>query len=182
MNIKALVCLAVILGLHSQAQSSTYTNLVVPGFSQTASLSVSTGQVARIVTARLRAYNSSVAAGQITVTVGSDSFIYQADDFAGVAVARGTPGPPTVVGPATITLSAIVGTGASPIFCTIELTSPAAQLMPSTAVVIPADSGGPVNIILESSVDLVNWTAALPGTYGTTTTNRFFRVRAERTQ
>jgi len=38
---------------------------------------------------------------------------------------------------------------------------------PSNAVVVPDDSGAPVQIILESSTDLVTWTAALPGTYGT---------------
>jgi len=49
---------------------------------------------------------------------------------------------------------------------------------PTSAVVIPTDATGPVNIILESSTDLVTWTAANPGTYGASTTKRFFRVRA----
>lgn len=47
-----------------------------------------------------------------------------------------------------------------------------------SAVVIPEDASGPVEIILESSTDLVNWTAANPGTYGSSTEKRFFRVRA----
>lgn len=47
-----------------------------------------------------------------------------------------------------------------------------------TSVVIPEDAAGPVTIALESSTDLVNWTAANPGTYGTSTVKRFFRVRA----
>lgn len=50
----------------------------------------------------------------------------------------------------------------------------------SSAVVIPDDNGAPVQIILESSTDLVNWTAAAPGTYGTSTQRRFFRLRAQR--
>ncbi|MEO8351716.1 MAG: hypothetical protein ABI680_08290, partial [Chthoniobacteraceae bacterium] len=49
---------------------------------------------------------------------------------------------------------------------------------PSNAVVIPADATDPVNIILESSIDLVTWTPALPGAYGGSTARRFFRVRA----
>jgi hypothetical protein len=88
---------------------------------------------------------------------------------------------PTLVGPATITLW-LTNTGSLPpptCFCTIETTS-STSFTPSTAVVIPNDGGGPVTIILESSVDLINWTTALPGTYGTTTSNRFFRVRAQR--
>lgn len=172
MKIKALVCLAIILGLHNQAQSSTYTNLSVTA-NQSISLDVSAGQVARIVSARFPGSN-----GRVTITLGANQFSYTAADLAGTTTI-GTAGPPTVAGPATITLTSLM---ASPCFCTVELTSPAAQLIPSTAVVIPSDSGGPVNIILESSVDLINWTAALPGTYGTSTTNRFFRVRAERTQ
>jgi hypothetical protein len=85
-----------------------------------------------------------------------------------------------LVGPATITLTNTANAGIS--ICTIQ-TSPAISTLsfsPSTAVVIPNDNGGPVTIILESSTDLVTWTAALPGTYGTTTSNRFFRVRAQR--
>lgn len=37
-----------------------------------------------------------------------------------------------------------------------------------------------VFIVLESSIDLVTWNAASPGTYGTQTDKRFFRVRAQR--
>jgi len=50
--------------------------------------------------------------------------------------------------------------------------------IPSTAVVIPTDATGPVDVVLESSADLVTWTPALPGTYGSTEPKRFFRVRA----
>jgi hypothetical protein len=52
--------------------------------------------------------------------------------------------------------------------------------VPADAIVIPASAKGNVQIILESSPDLVNWTAAMPGTYGpSAATNRFFRVRAQ---
>ena len=52
------------------------------------------------------------------------------------------------------------------------------NIIPSNAVVIPSDSSGPVQIILESSEDMVNWNSANPGTYGASTNERFFRVRA----
>lgn len=86
---------------------------------------------------------------------------------------------PIFVGPATIALSH--NSTYLVAFCTIQ-TSPAlgSSFTPSSSVVIPNDSGGPVTIILESSTDLVTWTAANPGTYGTSSTNRFFRVRAQR--
>ena len=53
-----------------------------------------------------------------------------------------------------------------------------AASIPLNAVVIPSDSSGPVQIILESSEDMVNWNSANPGTYGASTNERFFRVRA----
>jgi hypothetical protein len=54
--------------------------------------------------------------------------------------------------------------------------------VPADAIVIPASATGNAQIILESSPDLVNWTAASPGTYGASAgTNRFFRVRAAMT-
>ena len=52
------------------------------------------------------------------------------------------------------------------------------NMIPSSAVVIPSDSSGPVQIILESSEDMVNWNSANPGTYGGSTNERFFRIRA----
>ena len=69
-------------------------------------------------------------------------------------------------------------------FATLQITTPASanvisNYVPADAIVIPASGTGNVQIILESSADLVNWTAANPGTYGlSSATNRFFRVRA----
>ena len=62
-------------------------------------------------------------------------------------------------------------------------TTPSANVIsnyvPADAIVIPASATGTVQIILESSTDLVNWTAANPGIYSAASaTNRFFRVRA----
>jgi hypothetical protein len=67
---------------------------------------------------------------------------------------------------------------------TLQITTPAnvsvvSNYVPADAIVIPASATGNVEIILESSLDLVNWTAASPGTYSAaSSTNRFFRVRA----
>jgi hypothetical protein len=52
------------------------------------------------------------------------------------------------------------------------------SVTPVNSVVIPSDARGNVQIIMESSSDLVNWIPSLSGTYGSTYTNRFFRVRA----
>ena len=60
----------------------------------------------------------------------------------------------------------------------VAVGSSTTNYIPASAVVIPADSTGSVRIILESSVDLITWTEANPGTYGSSTSKRFFRVRA----
>jgi hypothetical protein len=52
------------------------------------------------------------------------------------------------------------------------------QYIPSNAVVIPEDATGSVEILMESSTDLINWVQANPGTYDSTHQKRFFRLRA----
>jgi hypothetical protein len=76
------------------------------------------------------------------------------------------------------------GTGDAAPSATFKIETPAvttviSNYVPADAIVIPASATGNVQIILESSPDLVNWTAASPGTYSASAgTNRFFRVRA----
>ncbi len=85
-----------------------------------------------------------------------------------------------VVGPATINMRCVFG-GAdapNPAFFTLRIIRQADLSTPNTAVVIPADAKGPVEIVLESSTDLANWSQALPGTYGTSSQQRYFRLRA----
>jgi hypothetical protein len=53
----------------------------------------------------------------------------------------------------------------------------ATQNVASQAVVIPANAPAPVDVIFESSTDLINWTAAVAGSYSPSTPKRFFRVR-----
>lgn len=83
------------------------------------------------------------------------------------------------VGPGTLTMT---GTETLAKLClTYKLfdnTNAPSGTSPSNAVVIPADATGPVKVILESSTDLITWTEALPGSYGNSTSKRFFRVRA----
>jgi hypothetical protein len=85
---------------------------------------------------------------------------------------------PIIAGPATIRMRA-TGTP-NPGMCTLEITKPSSSFVPVNTVVIPNDNGSSVNIILEQSADMINWTAANPGTYGSSSAKRFFRVRAQR--
>jgi hypothetical protein len=90
--------------------------------------------------------------------------------------------PQTVTGLTNITL--LSGNNSSLVWATFQITTPASanvvsNYIPADAIVIPTSATGNVQIILESSADLVNWTAANPGIYGpSSATNRFFRARA----
>lgn len=53
----------------------------------------------------------------------------------------------------------------------------ATAMVPSPSVVIPNDAEGQFEVILESSIDMITWTSALPGTYDGRNPNRFFRAR-----
>ena len=83
-----------------------------------------------------------------------------------------------VAGPKTVTLEVPANV---PSVFTYKLSTNSAvatQNVASTTVVIPANAAAPVDIILESSTDLITWTAALPGSSSADTAKRFFRVRA----
>ena len=90
--------------------------------------------------------------------------------------------PQVITGLTNITL--VSGNNTTLVWATLQITTPASanvisNYIPADAIVIPTSATGNVQIILESSADLVNWTAANPGTYGASSaTNRFFRVRA----
>ncbi|SRR6266567_4286353 len=174
MKIKLLSSLAILLSFQVQVRSSTFTNLVTFGSNEVASLVVRSGQLAKVISAN---YAGGGANGYIWITANGTAFSY------GSAFRYTFPEATAaiVAGPATGSLNSGNCTNC-PMFCTVELVNPSEAFTPSNAVVIPADSGGPVKIILESSTDLITWTPAIPGTYGTSTEKRFFRVRAERTQ
>jgi hypothetical protein len=84
---------------------------------------------------------------------------------------------PVIAGPAT--LRAVNFSNLNGAFATISIKR-AGQPIPSTpaqAVVIPDDGSGDRQVRLESSTDLVNWTATQPGIFSSSNTARFFRVR-----
>ena len=67
--------------------------------------------------------------------------------------------------------------------CEYEITSTTAsnssiQSISNTAVVVPSNAVGDVDVLLEQSNDMITWTQCLPGTYNASTQKRFFRVRA----
>ena len=85
--------------------------------------------------------------------------------------------PITITGVTNIYISP-VSTAFSTTFTVLTPSTNSVSITPINSVVIPSDATGNVQIILESSSDLVNWIPSQAGTYGSTYSNRFFRVRA----
>ena len=115
---------------------------------------------------------------QITLTPYFFTYYQQSSPL----IATGSKVPEIITG---LTNISVKGGGVGgPGWATFQITTPASasvtsNYVPADAIVIPSTATGNVQIILESSPDLVNWTAASPGTYSATgATNRFFRVRA----
>lgn len=76
----------------------------------------------------------------------------------------------------------VMGTGGFR-YASLLVTTPSSNTisncLPADCLVIPTSQTGNVNVTLETSSDLITWTAASPGLYGPNVgTNRFFRVRA----
>ena len=150
----------------------------------TESVVLAAGDTATIISHYAQA--SSIAAA---VQIGSAEFtppVY----LSGSPGSNGAPTPSpvptaglTVAGPATIRAKAVGGGSASyagiSAFVTVSIAR--ANSTPSTAplntVVIPESAAGIFSVVLESSTDLITWTAANPGSYGGGTAKRFFRVR-----
>ena len=85
-----------------------------------------------------------------------------------------------IQGPATLRARAQLSNTGLAYFMVIKKlsTSPSANSVSSTAVVIPTSSAGDVDVKMEQSADNVTWTECLPGTYNSSTVKRFFRLRA----
>lgn len=189
---KTLIVLAVCgLSISSFADSS-FTNLVaVSGSTNPPSLDVGSNQLARIISIKTTGAMCTVPInyppyGQvpaptpvfITALIQGQTMTL---DFTQMAT-NAAPVFPSIAGPATVTLTCSRSQCATQdiAFASIEIVNATPPATPAMSVVIPADSRGPVTIMLESSTDLINWNAAMPGTYGTTSSNRFFRVRGTR--
>ena len=108
------------------------------------------------------------------------TILYEASEIGAHRNNYTVPVPQKIVGPCILRLCSYGQVQSGPVYIAYELTraSDNTSSLPSNSVVIPTDATGDVEIILESSEDLVNWTSADPGTYGSSTDKRFFRVRA----
>ncbi len=71
-----------------------------------------------------------------------------------------------------------IDSGGSPakIFVSYELTTYTSGFNPMGVAVIPTESTGQFSVKMETSTDLINWSQAIAGNYGSGSPNRFFRV------
>ena len=82
-----------------------------------------------------------------------------------------------ITGPATIQCKGHNCLASLKITTTSELSS-SSQSSQKYATVIPENSKTDVNVILEQSTDLVNWSTVSPGQFSSSASKRFFRVRS----
>jgi hypothetical protein len=85
--------------------------------------------------------------------------------------------PLKVAGPGTLKLISGSADTVTAVTFSVSRANAVPAVTPSNAVVIPNDAAGNYQVILESSTDLITWTAANPGTYSGTAPQRFFRTR-----
>ena len=82
-----------------------------------------------------------------------------------------------VPGPRTIYLKS--ETAGAIVTCHVVVKKKANEVTKKFATVIPENAAGNVDIILEQSTDLINWSAVNPGSFPPSTAKRFFRVRSQ---
>ena len=163
LNIRLLVVAVISLFANPFTGNSQDLQTVILRSSGTSSISVPSGKLIEI----------DSALGGFRVTIGGDS----SDNFYNGHLYVGHL-PLKFVGPLTVNWAS--GGYSEPTAITYRIVDniSTSSGTPANTVVIPTSANGNVSIILESSTDLVNWTAALPGTYDSSTSKRFFRVRA----
>lgn len=109
-------------------------------------------------------------------TIGSKTFRYKYYIAGPQVLHRGV-----IAGPATV--KAVSNTNGVSAIATLRIVraNSVSSSVPQNSVVIPENASGEFQVLMESSTDLISWTAANPGTYGGATTKRFFRVRIVQT-
>jgi hypothetical protein len=157
---------------------------------QSATITLAAGDVAELVFAPIpeeRDYGSAylrlveyVTAGQTftwqTIVTPSGWSTAESYAYGGMPKIQ----PVKVTGPGTVRLISPTATTRTAVTFSITRANAVPAITPANAAVIPSDAAGNFQVILESSTDLITWTAALPGTYSGTTQQRFFRTRIVR--
>ena len=173
----ACSCLFVlIVALASSARAQTVTLLAAAAANataySTAEVLLAAGDVAQIV---------SVAGQVVTASGGTVNAVAEVGSKE-IDLGNSLTGGSSVAGPARIRakVSALNSPYSGIVTVNVVRANAVPTITPQNAAVIPADATGSFSVILESSTDLITWTAATPGTYSGTTEKRFFRTRIVR--
>ncbi len=162
---KTLLCLLVVATAATQSLFAQITTLVL-STNGTQDIPVLAGEVFELLTWRAQPLGSAVLkVDGVAISVEGNTNVYKNDAPKGIVVA----------GPRTVSVQ-VQGT----LVCTYKtstVATVATQNVASQAVVIPENATSNADIIYESSTDLINWTAAVAGSYPPSTSKRFFRVR-----
>src|SRR5687768_11411991 len=145
MNFRMALVLFVSLTAFNLRSATIYTNLFAT-WGTPASITLRAGEVATIES---HSFDSTMLTVELAEGKVASQIVDSKDDLELL--------PKVFAGPATITIKPYTSASRAQ-YCCISIKSLEDTFSPSTAVVIPSDSGGPVKIILESSVDLVTWT------------------------
>lgn len=84
---------------------------------------------------------------------------------------------PVVAGPATLQLLHFDNLNAAMVTIEVQRAGTPKASTPHNVVVIPGDNSGDYDVFLESSSDMVTWTATQAGAFNASKAKRFFRVR-----
>ena len=171
-----LLLVAAILSF-AAAKAAEYVTLnvgtaTVPGNGpNTRSLTVSPADVVHLVSFLSNQVSNNSPIITLVMADGTRTFFHPSAD-------RVSQTPPIFTGVREIELS-VSSTAPKPAVATFKITKSESDLgvVASNVAVIPNDANGQFEVVLESSVDLVTWTPANPGTFGGDTPRRFFRTR-----
>jgi hypothetical protein len=164
---KTLLCLLVIATAATQSLFAQITTLVLPT-NGTQDIPVLAGEVFELLTWRALPLGSAVLkVDGVAISVEGNTNVYKNDAPKGIVVA----------GPRTVSVEVANQGKLVCTFKTSTVATVATQNVASQAVVIPENATSNADIIYESSTDLINWTAAVAGSYPPSTSKRFFRVR-----
>lgn len=191
-NMKRIKIVAVLFALHLQHLSAEVVTMFTVGDGNSSPTNIAFQATSAAYTNTYSSISNTVITASITVRSGETlKVLFSAVQnntvtfkINGLTFWRNSSSDPNLipvfVGPGTLSMISEDLGSSSYGAITAQITRTDEPFVPNGAVLVPADSAGPVNVLLESSTNLVAWHAALPGTYGTTSQNQYFRVRAVR--
>ena len=173
---KALTSVICLLCISASAQTSRYETLAITGTS-TATIQIQSYESAAVVSA-----SGNQNTVLLTVDKGAKQWGFDGDDLMGHPQTSGNGDitfipPKSIVfrGPTTFTLF-YASEAVVPAYVTLEITP---QSFPADQTVIVPPGTNQVYVGLESSTNLVNWSTATNGVYGSPDAARFFRIHMQ---